>query len=319
MSKGRTADQAYAWANANMISDKSVGLGYNVYNVPAGENLIGKDGLLNPNATLGNVIENNGNKYTLLPDDWTDATYCNGLRQEYSVTATGNTDKASFYGSANYLKNEGITKASDYARFTGRLKADYQLRSWLKVGGNFSYSHFKTNYLSTDDDGAAGSSGNVFALTTVAPIYPLYIRDGNGNIIFNETANIKSYDYGDGTVIGITRPYIQQANPLSSNQLDTHESEGNAFNAIGFAEIRFLKDFKFTTTNSVTNQELRYTVTTNPWFGQYASQNGAITVEHDRTWSYNYQQLLTWHHQFDKHEVDAMLGHEYYRRKYYVL
>ena len=319
MSNGLSEDQAYAWANGNMISNGNVGLGYNVYNVPAGENLIGRDGLLNPNATLGNVIEYNGNKYTLMPDDWTDATYNNGLRQEYSVTATGSNDKSSFYGSANYLKNEGITKGSDYTRFSGRLKADYQLRSWLKVGGNFSYSHFNTNYLSTTDDGASGSSGNVFALTTVAPIYPLYIRDEKGNVMFNSAANIKSYDYGDGTVIGVKRPYIQQANPLCSNQLDTNESEGNAFNATGFAEIRFLKDFKFTTTNTVSNQELRYTNTTNPWFGQYASQNGAITVEHDRTWSYNYQQLLTWHHVFDKHEVDAMLGHEYYRRKYYVL
>lgn len=270
-------------------------------------------------AMNGNVIEYNGNKYTLLPDDWTDATYNNGLRQEYSVTATGNSEKSSFYGSANYLKNEGITKGSDFTRFSGRMKADYQLRSWLKVGGNFSYSHYKTNYLSTQEDGSDGSSGNVFALTTVAPIYPLYIRDEKGNIMYNSTAGIQSYDYGDGTVNGLIRPYIQQANPLCSNQLDTNESEGNSVNAIGFAEVRFLKDFKFTSTNSVSSEETRSTITTNPWFGQYASQNGAITVEHDRTWSYNYQQLLTWHHQFDQHEVDAMLGHEYYRRRNYVL
>lgn len=314
-----TADQAYAWANKNLIDDDELGLGYNVYTVPTGENLILQNGLINPNAKLGNVIEYNGNKYTLLPDDWTDATYNNGLRQEYSVTATGNSEKSSFYGSANYLKNEGITKGSDFTRFSGRLKADYQLRSWLKVGGNFSYSHYKTNYLSTQEDGAAGSSGNVFALTTVAPIYPLYIRDEKGNIMYNSTTGIKSYDYGDGLINGVLRPYIQQANPLCSNQLDTNENEGNSVNAIGFAEVRFLKDFKFTSTNSVSSEETRSTITTNPWFGQYASQNGAITVEHDRTWSYNYQQLLTWHHQFDLHEVDAMLGHEYYRRRNYVL
>ena len=246
MSKGLDADKAYAWANKNLINNENVGLGYNVYNVPAGENLILQNGLINPNATLGNVIEYNGNKYTLLPDDWTDATYNNGLRQEYSVTATGNNEKSSFYGSANYLKNEGITKGSDFARFSGRIKADYQLRSWLKVGGNFSYSHYKTNYLSTQEDGSDGSSGNVFALTTVAPIYPLYIRDEKGNIMYNSTAGIQSYDYGDGTVNGLIRPYIQQANPLCSNQLDTNESEGNSVNAIGFAEVRFLKDFKFT-------------------------------------------------------------------------
>ena len=40
---------------------------------------------------------------------------------------------------------------------------------------------------------------------------------------------------------------------------------------------------------------------------------------HVRTWAYNYQQLLNWHHLFDKHDVEVMLGHEYYRTRYYYL
>ena len=313
-----TADP-YAWANANLCADNDYGLGYNVYSVPDGQNLIGQDGLLNPNAKLGNVISYLGQDYTLLPDDWTDATYQNSLRQEYSLTATGTTDKSSFYGSANYLSNEGITKASSFKRFSGRLKADYQVRPWAKVGANFSYTHSNTDYLSTTDDGAAGSSGNVFALTTVAPIYPLYVRDGKGNIIYNNTTHLNTYDYGDGNVIGLDRPYLSQANPLCSNQLDTRNKEGNTLNATGFAEIRFLKDFKFTSTNSVMNSEVRSTTTTNPYFGQYASSNGQVNKAHTRRWSYNYQQLLNYHHLFGKNDVDVMLGHEYYRTKYYYL
>lgn len=217
------------------------------------------------------------------------------------------------------MSNDGITKASNYKRFTGRLKADFQLRPWLKMGGNFSYSHANTNYLSTDDDGAAGSSGNVFALTTVAPIYPLYVRDGKGNILYNSEAKLNVYDYGDGEVNGMIRPYISQANPLSSNQLDTHNQESNTFNAVGFAEIRFLNDFKFTSTNSVMDSEARSTLTTNPYYGQYAASNGQVTKAHTRRWSYNYQQLLDWHHAFNKHDVDIMLGHEYYRTRYQSL
>ncbi|MFR5270849.1 MAG: hypothetical protein ACLTGI_10235 [Hoylesella buccalis] len=38
------------------------------------------------------------------------------------------------------------------------------------------------------------------------------------------------------------------------------------------------------------------------------------TREH---WSYNYQQLLNWHHEYGAHEVEAMLGHEYYRTRGY--
>lgn len=78
----------------------------------------------------------------MLPDDWTDAAYKNGLRQEYTVTATAGSDKSSFYASFNYLDNEGIANNSDYERLTGRMKADYQIKDWLKVGANMVIQHY---------------------------------------------------------------------------------------------------------------------------------------------------------------------------------
>ena len=314
---GYNANEAYIWANQNMINSSDYGLNYNVYAVPNGENLIGINGKLNPNATLGRVINYNGNEYTLLPDDWRDATYQNGLRQEYTITATSNSSQGSFYGSANYLKNEGITMGSDYTRFTGRMKADYQIKPWLKISGNMNYSHSNSNYLGSD--GSSSDSGNMFAVNAIAPIYPLYIRDGKGNIMMNQNTGLKSYDYGDGEVIGLSRPYFQQSNPLCDVQLETNNVEGNAFNAVGAAEVRFLKDFKFTTTNSTMVDESRQTNTSQPYFGQPAKANGYVSKYHIRRWSYNFQQLLNWHHQFDQHDVEVMLGHEYYRTRYYVL
>lgn len=252
-----------------------------------------------------------------MPDDWRDASYQNGLRQEYTLTATANSTQGSFYGSANYLKNEGITMGSDYTRFTGRMKADYQIKSWLKVSGNMNYTHSDSNYLGSDGDSA--DSSNMFAVNSVAPIYPLYIRDGKGNIMFNQTTNMNSYDYGDGTVIGLMRPVFQQSNPISDIQLETNNVEGNAFNAVGSAEVRFLKDFKFTSTNSTMVDESRQSNLGQPFFGQPAKSNGYVSKYHIRRWSYNFQQLLNWHHQFGEHDVEAMVGHEYYRTRYYVL
>ena len=314
---GYSASEAYGWANKNMINSADYGLNYNVYSVPTGENLIGVNGKLNPNATLGNVINYNGKEYMLMPDDWRDASYQNGLRQEYTLTATANSTQGSFYGSANYLKNEGITMGSDYTRFTGRMKADYQIKSWLKVSGNMNYTHSNSNYLGSDGDSV--DSGNMFAVNSVAPIYPLYIRDGKGNIMFNQTTNMNSYDYGDGTVIGLMRPIYQQSNPISDIQLETNNVEGNAFNAVGSAEVRFLKDFKFTSTNSTMVDEARQSNLSQPFFGQPAKSNGYVSKYHTRRWSYNFQQLLNWHHQFGEHDVEAMVGHEYYRTRKYVL
>ncbi|MCD8296066.1 MAG: TonB-dependent receptor [Prevotella sp.] len=314
---GYSGSDAYKWTNNNMIDNASYGLQYNVFTVPEGQYLIGTDGKLNPNATLGRLITNNGNTYMLMPDDWSDATYKSGFRQEYTVTASGNNNNGSFYGSANYLKQGGIIPSSDYERFSGRLKADYQLRPWLKLSGNFTYAHLNSNYIT--GDGESGSSGSATALKNTAPIYSLYIRDANGNKVVDPATGKIMYDYGDGDVIGISRPYLSQSNPLSDLRYDTNNVEGNTFTAVGAAEIRFLKDFKFTSTNNVMVDEGRESDLTNPYYGQNANIGGSVSKYHTRTWSYNYQQLLNWHHLFGKHDLEAMIGHEYYRSRDYIL
>lgn len=310
-------DQALGWANQNLVDpdpDNSYSLGYNVYNVPEGEWMIGRNLKLNPHATLGRVIENNGKKYMLMPDDWMKESFRTGVRQEYSMTANGSTDKSSFFGSASYLKIDGITPGSDYSRFSSRLKADYQMKTWLKLFGNFSYSHYETNSLR--NDGESNKPTNLFAMAQMAPIYPLYIRDAEGNILINQNTNLPEVDYGNGAVLGLTRQFMKDGNPLNDSQINHNGGIGHNATAAGTAEIRFLKDFKFTSSNSALIGEYRGTTTYNPWFGETASQKGHIFKKHDRTWTYNLQQLLNYHHVFDAHDVEVMLGHEYFRSHY---
>ena len=322
--QGMNAVDAYRFANANLTEYNAYGLGYNVYTVPEGQNLIGLNGKLNPNATLGALRTYGGEEYMMLPDNWYDEAFKTGLRQEYSMTANGSNADGSFYASVNYLKNEGIVEASDFERLTSRLKADYRLRPWLTVRGNFGYTHYKANQTNPGEEGESGSSGNVFAMTTAAPIYPLYIRDGQGKIIQDPQTGIPMYDYGtssknNNTIWGMDRPYRGGGNPLSAVQLDKNYYEGNAFNASGIAEIRFLKDFKFTSSNSVFLDESRQTSTSNMFYGQYVSNHGSIYKYHTRAISANFLQQLDWSHSFGDHNVDVMLAHENYDYRYYYL
>ena len=315
--QGYSAEQAHMTANKLMVGSSSYGLGLNTYTVPEGQYLIGTNGKLNPNATLGAMLNYKGQDYWMTPDDYMDEAYDNSLRQEYNLNITAGNDKSSFYASINYLDNEGITANSDYERLAARLKADYKIKNWLKVGANMSYTHFEANSLG--EDGASNSSGNIFAYATqIAPIYPLYIRDAQGNILRDDNG-FKRYDYGDGENAGFIRPFLPGGNPYSANQLDVNNSEGNAFNATGFAEITFLKDFKFTWTSGVNVDETRSTNTTNPYYGSYASSNGMVYKYHTRSISWNHQQLLNWSKEFGSNNISAMIGHEYYRSQYYYL
>ena len=239
------------------------------------------------------------------------------MRQEYNVSVSGATDRSTFYASFGYLNNEGITENSNMERYTARLKADYQAKKWLKVGANAGYANFTYNSLSADGQG--NSSANLFAFTSsVAPIYPLYVRDGQGNIMKND-AGITMYDYGDGMNAGLTRPLLPNANGLADSRLNTDRSEGNAFNGTGFFDILFLKDFKFTFNVGVSLDETRRTTVQNPYFGQFADENGIIGKYHTRDFSHNLQQILNYTKVIGKHNVNVMLGHEYYQRRQYLL
>ncbi len=314
---GYDEGKAWQWANQNLINRAGgFGLGYNCYTIPEGEVMIGTNGKLNPNATLGAFYENNGEKYWMMPDNWDKEIYNTSLRQEYTVSATAASEKGTFYASANYLNQDGIVSGSTYERLTARMKADYMLKKWLKLSGNMAYSHFDRNYLSNE---GASNTGNVFALHNIAPIYPVFVRDENKNIVFNPTAGINAYDYGDGKYFPFTRPYLGQANPISDLLVDTQNNEGNTFNGTGSVDLFLPFGFTFTSINNVYLHENRYTNVTNPYFGQYASSNGILTKEHDRTWSLNYQQRLNWHKQFGEHDIEVMAAHEYYRSRGYDL
>lgn len=291
-------------------------LQYIVYDLPAGEQLIMRDGTLNPNASLGNVITNpaDGKDYLLYPDNWLDGSYRNSFRQEYNVSISGNTGAMSMFASFGYLNNNGIIYGSDMHRYTARFRMDYQAREWLKFGANLSYSNFNWNN-GNSDEGEVGSTSNVFSVASlVAPIYPLYIRDAEGKILYDERG-MKRYDYGDAYGLqnggGYTRPVATQANPVSDMQLNINNYDGNAFNVTSYAEATFLKDFKFTFNAGVNLDETRSTTLYNQYYGQFASSGGVVEKGHSRLLDLNLQQLLSWNRKVGKHNVGVLLGHEW--------
>ena len=316
LDSGMSAMEAHLKANQNLTgSANDGGLGYMVYTVPEGQEFIGINGKVNPQATLGRRLVYEGQEYYVRPDDWTDAAFRTSLRQEYNISIAGSGDKTSVYASFGYLNNEGIAYNSDMDRFTTRLKLDYQAKDWLKMGANATYARFHYNQI--DDDGSSGNSGNVFAYTTtIGPIYPLYIRDGNGNVLYNEDG-IKLYDYGQNA--GMERSIFTNSNALSESRLNTQASEGNAFNGTAFFDISFLKDFKFTFNAGVTLDETRSTVIKNPYFGQFASEEGLLSKGHSRQLEFNTQQILNYTKQIGQHNVNVMVGHEYYNANTYAL
>lgn len=308
--KNLPEEEAYLKANQNMIGDikENGGLSYNVYSYPNNEQLIGKDGKLNPNATLGRVVNNN----MLYPDNWINEAFSTALRQEYNVNISGGTNAIQLYGSFGYLNDEGITPNSGYERYSTLFKGSYQAKKWMKFGANVNYTHSQTSTLSESN------STDLSAFTeSIAPIYPVYIRDAQGNIMTDQ--NGKLYDYGTvSTALGLSRPALPNSS-IQSSMVNLSGTNANTLTGNGFVDITFLKDFKFTFNAGTTIREQRYFSTGNPFYGFGAEQNGTISVYHYRTTTLNLQQILNYNHSFSKHNVSAMLGHESYRYNYVQL
>ena len=312
-----TADQAHMRANNLLTSSNAGGLGSQGYTVPDGEYFIGTNGKINPNATLGRKVIYNGQDYWLRPDDWEDEAYRTSLRQEYNVNISAASDRANFYASLGYLDNEGIVANSSFTRYSARLRADYQAKKWLKVGANASYSHYESKAL--QDESGSGGTTNVFAIANqIAPIYPVYVRDGNGNIMRDDNG-YKMYDYGDGMNAGLNRPFLPNSNALQAIRLNSALTNGNACSGTAFADIKLHRDLTATVNIGTNLDEARSNTVTNPFYGQFAG-TGRVVVGHQRTYEVNAQQMLNYNHTFGtQHRFSAMIGHEFYNLKSYTL
>lgn len=313
--QGQSTEAANVNANDIMMRH----LGYNIYTLPAGERLIGMNGRLNPNATLGRSYEANGETYYVTNDNWRDAAYSTALRQEYNVSIQGAMDKGSFYASLGYLDEDGIIEYSGYKRLSARFKADYQARTWLKMGANVGYTNSTTE--SNPNLGTSWNSTNLMYYTSrIAPIYPIYVRtlDKNGNpqIRIDENGN-PQYDYGvaASNYPGLSRPFLATGNPLGSNRYNDTTSKGSKLNGTFTLDVNFTEFLKFNATSTLDWGHTNRSYYETSLYGPKVSVNGQIDKVQEDVIRQNHVQTLTYFDQFGKHNINVLLGHEYYDTK----
>ena len=302
---GKSPEEAYAYADATLFDQNNGGLGYQVFTVPDGEKFIGTDFKLNPKATLGY----SDGEYYYIPDDWYKETFHNSFRQEYNFSVSGSKDKFSYYASLGYLDDGGIVSNSDFKRYTTRINADYQARKWLKVITNISYAY-------TDSETASytsiyGSSGNVFYITNnMGPIYPLYVRDAEGNIMYKN--GMKVYDANQTNFI---RPNIV-GNAVRDNEVNSQKNYSDMVTGkIGLIATP-VKGLSLTANLGLMNENNRYNALYSE-FGSASSTDGQAYVSHDRYFAVNTQLLAEYKTDFggSLHNLEALAGYELYKLK----
>lgn len=84
----------------------------------------------------GNALNNFINGKT---EDWTDRTFRTGFDQDYNASVSGASDRANYYFSMGYLKNQGALISDNYKAIRSNMKVDFKVTDWFELGANVNF------------------------------------------------------------------------------------------------------------------------------------------------------------------------------------
>src|SRR5690606_4843757 len=274
---------------------------YNAFNV-ANDQLVGFAGKLNTNAK----VRYNGSS------SWEDDTSSNGRRNEYNISYSTVIYNTVVKAYLNYLDENGWGLRSSADRFSGRVNANTKITDWLKTGLSISGGTTKFDYAYT----GSSSINNPFAFSRgIAPIYPVYLRDpATGDLVYDFLGN-KRYDYGNLVAeYGLSRPYNSGRHALAETLMNKSRADRDFASARTFVDVNIMPWLTFSTSFSADLQNVREEGYENTEVGDGAPA-GRYNQDWSRQLSYTLNQLLRTNNSFDKHNLESILGHEFYSYK----
>jgi TonB-linked SusC/RagA family outer membrane protein len=273
--------------------------------------LVNPDGKINPNARDNGTHSN-----------YYEAFYQKKFRQEYNINISGGTDKLDYYFSGSYLGDPSYLPGSKFDRYSLRSNINAQVLPWLKSGVNMSYSNrvMQTPFSRYGRNGGDVAE-NMVVWALELPNVPLYAYDENGKILTDPKTGRKLANDHEGASYSpfgaVPAPYGNFRDWTRMFDLDKDLQTFNDINVNSYVEASFLKDFKFRAA-LVWDKTFQYRRSyRNNETGRYPASGTALGGLMRRTqWEYTNLttlQTLTWAHDYDKHHIDAIAGHEFTR------
>ena len=283
--------------------------------------------LYNPfkNYTWANIIDPatgqvRADAQSVWNEDWLDSvTRKNAFRHEHVFSVNGGTAKTKYMFSLGYLKENGILKTTSFERYSARANVDSQIKDWFSANINTSLAHSTSNFSDYDD---TATSNPWYTAQFINPLFPVYLKDAQGNSVYDGDGNIQ-YDWGENA----QRPgNLNDFSSLGMLLLDKAYNKrdiaglrtglvfGSDLEKYGWRQgIKFSVNFGM---DYSTRNRLFYM---NSQHGNQANAGGLLYKYNYRTQSYTFNQLLTWNRTFGLHNIDILLGHEWYAYRYNYL
>ena len=245
--------------------------------------------------------------------NWMEEIQTPAPTQRHHLSFGGATGKGSYYISGSYLNSDGMVggSQSNYERFTLRTNVEQQVKKWLRVGTNLTYSHFERKAFSEDTE-FGGIISSALMLDPLTPVVYEGDLSENAQTALDDGYTLVQDD--DGKYYGVSDWVKGEiSNPLASlaiTQDNTKEDKfmGNIFATFGGEPW---KGISFTTRASVdVANQLFHTWYPSYWFSSERNNTVPNTRDNTNKWfTWMWENFLSYDQTFNgKHNVSAILG-----------
>ncbi len=219
--------------------------------------------------------------------NWMDHFTRPGVLQEYEISARGGTNKAKYFSSASYHKNEGVFYGIDYSKFQARVNADYKLLSNLETGVRVNTAYTEQNDIPMESLYYANPA---WAGLSLLPWIPKYDENGDFNTAIPSNSN---------------------QNPRATAKYDDQWSKSYRFNGTMFLRWELTKNLVAETKNSA---EVSFTQDRRYWAPESHPKQGGtgiLQVTKSQFENFTTSNTLNYTNVFGGyHSVRALLGQE---------
>ncbi len=117
-------------------------------------------------------------KYPVTRYDYQDDIFESSLGTDNHISVSAGSDKASYYLSGSYLKNEGIIRNTNFQRYGLKARTDISINNWIKASGGVLF----TNSRSKDMPNGNNFFSPISTMTIIDNVWDIKERDADGNL-----------------------------------------------------------------------------------------------------------------------------------------
>ena len=216
--------------------------------------------------------------------DWLGALFGVAPMKNYSLSYSGNSKKANYYVSINYLNQQGIILNTGYKRFTMQFNTDFKVFKNLKFGNSLTINH--------DIKTGANTYLNIQKTMLALPTQPILRKDGT-----------YSGPVGPPMWVG------DIVNPIGLAKTVSHSTKG--YNLIGsvYGEYEIITNLKFKSTFGLqANFWNDRTWAPNYHWDSSINDNSYLYEQYNKNLTWVWDNTVTYVKSFGKNMLTLMAG-----------